>query len=184
VIGIRGPFGKGFPIRMLEGNDLLIIACGLGIAPLRSLIRYAFGNREDFGKVHILYGCRSPDTMLFLDEINDWKKQNDVYFESIVDQATPDWTGKVGIITTLIPGVRIDPERTFVALVGPPAVYKPAIKELLSRNIPESHILISLERHMKCGVGKCGHCQIQNLYCCQDGPVFNYEAIKHLKEAF
>lgn len=184
MIGIRGPFGKGFPIRILEGNDLLIIACGLGIAPLRSLIRYVFDNRGDFGKVHILYGCRSPGNMLFLDEIKDWKKQNDVYFECIVDQATPDWKGKVGLITTLIPGVHIDPERTFTALVGPPAMYKPAIKELLSRNVPERHILVSLERHMKCGVGRCGHCQIQNLYCCQDGPVFNYEAIKHLKEAF
>jgi NAD(P)H-flavin reductase len=184
VIGIRGPYGKGFPVRMLEGNDLLIIACGLGIAPLRSLIKYVFDNREDFGKVHILYGCRSPGNMLFLDEIKDWKKQNDVYFECIVDQATPDWTGKVGLITTLIPGVQIDPERTFTALVGPPAMYKPAIKELLSRNVPERHILVSLERHMKCGVGKCGHCQIQNLYCCQDGPVFNYEEIKHLQEAF
>lgn len=184
MTGIRGPYGKGFPVRMLEGNDLLIIACGLGIAPLRSLIRYVFDNRENFGKVHILYGCRNPGTMLFLDEIKDWKKLKDVYFECIVDQPTPDWTGKVGLITTLIPGVRIDPERTFVTLVGPPAMYKPAIQELLSRNVPEGHILISLERHMKCGVGKCGHCQIQNLYCCQDGPVFNYGEIKLLKEAF
>jgi NAD(P)H-flavin reductase len=184
MIGIRGPYGKGFPIRMLEGNDLLIIACGLGIAPLRSLIRYVFDNREDFGKVHILYGCRSPGNMLFLDEIKEWKKQKDVYFEYIVDQATPDWTGKVGLVPTLIPGVHIEPDRTFVALVGPPAVYMPVIKELLSRNVPVNHILISLERHMKCGVGKCGHCQIQNLYCCQDGPVFNYREIKHLKEAF
>jgi NAD(P)H-flavin reductase len=184
IIGIRGPYGKGFPISMLEGNDLLVIACGLGIAPLRSLIRYVFDNREDFGKVHILYGCRSPENMLFLDEIKEWKKQKDVYFECIVDQATLDWTGKVGLVTTLIPGVRIEPDRTCVALVGPPAVYMPVIKELLSRKVLERNILISLERHMKCGVGKCGHCQIQNLYCCQDGPVFNYEAIKHLKEAF
>jgi NAD(P)H-flavin reductase len=184
VIGIRGPFGKGFPIRMFKGYDLLIIACGLGLAPLRSLIRYVFDNRKDFGKVHILYGCRSPGNMLFPDEIKKWRKRKDVFFEYIVDQATPDWTGKVGLVTTLIPGVRIVPERTFVALVGPPAVYRPAIKELLDRNVPERQILISLERHMKCGVGKCGHCQIQNLYCCQDGPVFNYEAIKHLKEAF
>ena len=184
VIGIRGPFGKGFPIRMLEGNDLLIIACGLGLAPLRSLIRYVFDNRKDFGKINILFGCRSPENILFPDEINDWKKRNDVYFESTVDCGTPDWKGRVGLITTLIPGVHIEPDRTFVALVGPPAVYIPVIKELLSRNVPERHILISLERHMKCGVGKCGHCQIQNLYCCQDGPVFNYEEIKHLKEAF
>ncbi|MCX9084050.1 MAG: FAD/NAD(P)-binding protein [Candidatus Methanoperedens sp.] len=184
MIGIRGPFGKGFPIGILKGNDLLIIACGLGLAPLRSLIRFVFDKRQDFGKIHILYGCRNSANMLFLDEIKEWRKRNDVYFESIVDQATPDWAGKVGLVTTLIPGIQIDPDRTFVALVGPPAVYKPAIKELLSRNVPERQILISLERHMKCGVGKCGHCQIQHLYCCQDGPVFNYEAIKHLKEAF
>jgi sulfhydrogenase subunit gamma (sulfur reductase) len=184
VIGIRGPFGKGFPISMLKGNDMLIIACGLGLAPLRSLIRYVFDNRDDFGKVHILLGCRSPGNILFPDEINDWKKRNDIYFESTVDCGTPDWTGRVGLITTLIPGIIIEPDKTFVALVGPPAVYKPVIKELLSRNIPEGHILISLERHMKCGVGKCGHCQIQNLYCCQDGPVFNFGKIKHLKEAF
>jgi sulfhydrogenase subunit gamma (sulfur reductase) len=184
VIGIRGPFGKGFPVRSLVGYDLLIIACGLGLAPLRSLIRYVFDNRRDFGKVHILFGCRSPGNMLFPDEINEWRKRNDVYFESTVDCGTPDWKGHVGLITTLIPGVNIEPDKNFVALVGPPAVYMPVIKELLSRNVPERQILISLERHMKCGVGKCGHCQIQNLYCCQDGPVFNYEAIKHLKEAF
>jgi NAD(P)H-flavin reductase len=184
VIGIRGPFGKGFPVRIIKGNDLLIIACGLGLAPLRSLIRYVFDNRKDFGKIHILFGCKSPRNILFIDEINDWKKRKDIYFESIVDCGTPDWTGRVGLITTLIPGVEIDPDRTFVALVGPPAVYKPVIKELLLKNVPEWHILISLERHMKCGVGKCGHCQIQNLYCCQDGPVFNYEEIKHLKEVF
>ncbi len=184
VVGIRGPYGKGFPLRMLEGNDLLIIACGLGLAPLRSLIRYVFDNRRDFGKVYILFGCRSPGNMLFLDEIKDWKKRKDVYFECTVDCGTPDWAGHVGLITTLIPGVQFEPERTFVALVGPPAVYMPVIKELLSRNVPERHILISLERHMKCGVGRCGHCQIQNLYCCRDGPVFNYEEIKHLKEAF
>ncbi len=183
-IGIRGPFGKGFPVRMLEGNDLLTIACGLGLASLRSLIKYVFDNRRDFGKVHILFGCRSPGNILFLDELKDWNMRKDIHFECTVDSATPDWVGRVGLITTLIPGIQIEPERTFAAVVGPPAVYKPVIKELLSRNVPERHILLSLERHMKCGVGKCGHCQIQNLYCCRDGPVFSYEEIKHLKEAF
>lgn len=184
VVGIRGPFGKGFPISMLEGNDLLTIACGLGLAPLRSLIKYVFDNRRDFGNVHILFGCRSPGNILFLDELKDWNMRKDIYFECTVDSAAPGWVGRVGLITTLIPGIQIEPERTFAAVVGPPAVYKPVIKELLSRNVPERHILISLERHMKCGVGKCGHCQIQDLYCCQDGPVFSYEEIKHLKEAF
>lgn len=182
-IGIRGPYGKGFPIRILEGNDLLIIAGGLGIAPLRSLINYVLDNRRDFGKVHILLGCKTPRDMLFIDEHEVWNKRMDVYYECTVDKAAPDWAGNVGLITTLIPGVDLEPERTFAIVVGPPVMYKFVIKELLAKNIPERQIIVSFERHMKCGMGKCGRCQIQNLYCCQDGPVFNYSDIKDMSEA-
>ena len=183
-IGIRGPFGKGFPIRIFEGNDLLIVAGGLGIAPLRSLIKYVFDSRRDFGKVHILLGCKTPQDMLFLDEIEQWNKRMDVYYECTVDSADPEWAGHVGRITTLIPGVHLEPARTFAVVVGPPVMYKFVIKELLAKNIPGRQILVSFERHMKCGLGKCGHCQIQHLYACQDGPVFNYEEIKSLKETY
>ncbi len=183
-VGIRGPFGKGFPIRIFEGNDLLIVAGGLGMAPLRSLIKYIFDNRRDFGKVHILLGCKSPKDILFFDEIEQWNKRMDVYYECTVDRAVPEWQGHVGLITTLIPGVHLEPERTFAVVVGPPVMYKFVIKELLAKNIPGRQILVSFERHMKCGMGKCGHCQIQHLYACQDGPVFNYEKIKYLKEAY
>ncbi|MDA8215121.1 MAG: FAD/NAD(P)-binding protein [Nitrospiraceae bacterium] len=182
-IGIRGPYGKGFPIRILEGNDLLFVAGGLGIAPLRSLIRYTFDNRRDFGKVHILLGCKTSQDMLFSDELEQWFKRMDVHYECTVDRAAPDWAGHVGQITTLIPGVHLAPERTFAVIVGPPIMYRFVIKELISKNIPERQIFVSLERHMKCGMGKCGRCQIQNLYCCQDGPVFNYAEIKNMKEA-
>lgn len=183
-IGIRGPYGKGFPIRILEGNDLLIIAGGLGIAPLRSLITYVLDNRRDFGKVHILFGCKEPKDMLFSDELEDWNKRTDLHYACTVDRADPDWAGNVGVITTLIPGVDIEPLRTFAAVVGPPIMYNFVIKELLAKGIPERQILLSFERNMKCGNGKCGHCQIQKLYVCQDGPVFNYEQIKNLSEAF
>ncbi len=182
-IGIRGPYGKGFPIRILEGNDLLIIAGGLGIAPLRSLINYVLDNRRDFGKVHILLGCKSPKDMLFVEELDTWNRRMDVYYECTVDKGAPDWAGNVGLITTLIPGVDLEPERTFAVVVGPPVMYKFVIKELLHKNIPERQILVSFERHMKCGMGKCGRCQIQNLYCCQDGPVFIYDDIKNMSEA-
>ena len=161
-IGVRGPFGHGFPIRILEGNDLLIVAGGLGIAPLRSLIHYVLDNRRDFGKTHILLGCRTPGDMLFADEIDDWRRRMDVHSECTVDRAAPEWTGHVGRITTLIPGVDIEPERTFAVVVGPPVMYKFVVRELLAKNIPERQILLSLERHMKCGVGKCGHCQIND----------------------
>ena len=183
-IGIRGPYGKGFPIRILEGNDLLIIAGGLGIAPLRSLITYVLDNRRDFGKVHILFGCKEPKDMLFNDELDTWNARTDLHYACTVDRAAPEWAGNVGVITTLIPGVDIEPSRTFAAVVGPPIMYNFVIKELLAKGIPERQVLLSFERNMKCGNGKCGRCQIQNLYVCQDGPVFNYEQIKNLSEAF
>jgi sulfhydrogenase subunit gamma (sulfur reductase) len=182
-IDIRGPYGKGFPIRILEGNDLLVIAAGLGIAPLRSLISYVLDNRRDFGKVHILFGCKEPKDMLFSDELEHWNERTDLHYACTVDRADPDWAGNVGVITTLIPGVDIEPLRTFAAVVGPPVMYKFVIKELLAKGIPERQILLSFERNMKCGNGKCGRCQIQNFYVCQDGPVFNYEHIKNLSEA-
>jgi sulfhydrogenase subunit gamma (sulfur reductase) len=181
-IGIRGPFGVGFPAKILEGNDLLFVAGGLGIAPLRSLIKYVIDNRRDFGKVDILLGCKSPKEMLFGDELETWKKRVDVNLACTVDRADPDWAGNVGLITSLIPGVNLNPDNTFAIVVGPPIMYKFVIKELLAKKISERHILVSLERHMKCGMGKCGHCQIENVYCCQDGPVFHYDKVKHMKE--
>lgn len=182
-VGIRGPFGKGFPVHILEGSDLLFIAGGIGIVPLRSLIHYAIDNRRDFGKVTILLGCNSPKNMLFRDEFNKWSKRMDLNFECTVDRADPDWKGNVGLITSLIPGISLVPERTFALVIGPPVMYKYVIAELLKKEIPERQIIISLERHMKCGLGKCGHCQINNLYCCQDGPVFSYDKIKNIKES-
>ncbi|MEA3493897.1 MAG: FAD/NAD(P)-binding protein [Candidatus Margulisiibacteriota bacterium] len=182
-VGIRGPFGKGFPVRILEGNDLLFVAAGLGLVPLRSLINYVIDNRRDFGKVDILLGCKTPQNMLFNDEVDDWNKRLDVKLNCTVDQADPDWKGNVGLITSLIPGITLEPERTFAVVVGPPVMYKFVIAELLKKEIPERQILVSLERHMKCGLGKCGHCQIGNVYCCQDGPVFSYDKIKDIKEA-
>ena len=179
-VGIRGPFGKGFPVRILEGNDLLFVAGGLGIVPLRSLINFVIGNRKNFGKVDILLGCRNPQEMLFHEELAGWKERLDVNFNCTVDKADPDWKGNVGLITSLMPGVTLDSERTFAVVVGPPIMYKFVIMKLLDKNIPERQILISLERHMKCGLGKCGHCQIGNTYCCQDGPVFTYEKVKAL----
>ncbi len=184
-VGIRGPFGNGFPIRILEGNDLVIVAGGLGIVPLRSLINYVMDNRRDFGKVTILLGCRTPKDMLFGDEIEQWNHRLDVNFDCTVDRTLPgsEWEGNVGLITTLIPGVTLDPNRTFAVICGPPVMYKFVIIKLLEKKIPERQIIMSLERHMKCGMGKCGHCQIHKYYCCQDGPVFSYDKIKNLEEA-
>jgi len=182
-VGVRGPFGNGFPIHILEGSDLLFIAGGIGIVPLRSLINYAIDNRREFGKVTILLGCSSPENMLFSDDFNRWSKQTDLSFECTVDRGDPDWKGNVGLITSLVPGIDLVPERTFALIVGPSVMYKYVISELLKKEIPDRQILVSLERHMKCGLGKCGHCQIEHFYCCKDGPIFSYDQIKDIKES-
>lgn len=182
-VGIRGPFGVGFPILPLEGNDILLIAGGLGIAPLRSLINYLIDNRRDFGKVTILLGCHDPKSMLFDQELEAWNKRLDISFLCSIDQSAPEWEGNVGLITQFIPGVNLDPLKTFAIACGPPVMYRAVVGELIKRGIPEEQIFLSLERHMKCGLGKCGHCQIHDLYCCQDGPVFTYKRIKAIRGA-
>ncbi|MEF3281036.1 MAG: FAD/NAD(P)-binding protein [Elusimicrobiota bacterium] len=184
-VNIRGPFGRPFPVKQMFGNDILFVAGGLGIAPLRSLINYVMDNRKDFGKVDILLGCKTPKDMLFYDEIEKWGKRMDINFACTVDKSAPDWKGNVGLITTLIPGINLNPERTYAVVVGPPIMYKFVIAELLKKKIPERHIVLSLERHMKCGMGKCGHCQIdhpKNYYCCKDGPTFTYDEVKEAKK--
>ena len=184
-VGIRGPFGNGFDAESLKGKDLLFIAGGLGIAPLRSLFNYVLDNREDYGRVVLLYGCKEPKELLFGDEIAALGSRDDVEFKSTVNWCPENevWSGNIGVITTLIPQVPFDPEKTMAVLCGPPVMYKFVIADLKGRNMPDDHILMSLERRMKCGVGKCGHCQINQIYVCKDGPVFNYSKIKGVPEA-
>ena len=182
-LGIRGPFGKPFPIAAMKGKDILFAAGGLGLAPLRSLINEVLDQRGSFGRVIILYGTKSPAEILFKDELLEWAERDDVEFHMTVDRGDESWHGHVGVITTLFPRVTINPRNTVAATCGPPIMYRFVLMELLGKGIPESQIYLSLERRMKCGVGKCGHCQINDLYCCQDGPVFCYRDIKGLEEA-
>jgi NAD(P)H-flavin reductase len=184
-VGIRGPFGNGFDAEALKGKDLLFIAGGLGIAPLRSLFNYVLDNRKDYGRVILLYGCKEPKELLFGEEIAALGSRDDVEFRSTVNWCPENevWNGSIGVITTLIPQVPFDPEKTMAVLCGPPVMYKFVIADLKGRNMPDDHILMSLERRMKCGVGKCGHCQINQIYVCKDGPVFNYSRIKGVPEA-
>ena len=181
VIGIRGPFGNNFPIDAMFGYDILIVAGGLGIVPLRSLIRYIMHNRNDFGKIDILLGCKTPKELLFRDETKDWMKRFEIKLNCTVDKADPEWQGNVGLITTLIPGVDLNPTRTYAVVVGPPIMYKFVIVKLLEKNIPAHQIVVDLERRMKCGLGKCGHCQIEGVYVCQKGPVFSYDELREFK---
>jgi NAD(P)H-flavin reductase len=181
MVGVRGPFGKGFPIDNMFGYDILIVAGGLGIVPLRSLIRYISYNKNDFGHVQILIGCRTPHELLFKEETSEWMKRSEIKINCTVDKADPEWHGNVGLITSLIPGVDINPARTYAVVVGPPIMYRFVITELLKKNIPDHQIIVSLERRMRCGQGKCGHCQIEGIYVCQSGPVFDYSQLKNFK---
>ena len=183
-VGIRGPFGNGFPIETLKGKDILFVAGGIGLFPLRSLINYVMDTRKDFGEVTTLFGCRSPQERLFIGQLAEWDARKDMCFMETVDRCSDDaWQGNVGVITTLFPKVSFDPARTYAIVVGPPIMYRFVIAECLKKGLSEDHIIMSLERRMKCGVGKCGHCQINGLYCCQEGPVFTYAQVKSLKEA-
>jgi len=191
TIGIRGPFGNGFDVNSMEGKDLLIVSAGLGMAPLRSLISYVVDSkhRPKYNDITVLYGCKQPCEVMFAEEIEKWKKVKNVTCKLTVDKCEKNecWAGEVGLITTLFPKISLDksdPANTIAAVIGPPIVYKFVIKCLKTLGFPDENILVSLERRMKCGVGKCGHCQINGVYVCKEGPVFNYKQIKDLPEAF
>ena len=182
-IGVRGPFGHGFPIERFRGKDLLFTPGGLGLAPLRSLINEVLDDRGQYGRVTILYGARTPSDLLFKDELEEWRARDDVTMHITVDHPDDDWTGNIGVITTLFNKIQIYARNTVAVVVGPPVMYKFVLMELLGKGIAEGNIWFSFERQMKCGVGKCGHCQMQHIYTCQSGPSFSYADIKHLEEA-
>ncbi len=183
VIGVRGPFGRGFPIERFRGKDILFAPGGLGLAPLRSVINEVLDDRSNYGRIIILYGARQPKEMLFQDELHEWATREDVELHLTVDQADKKWKGNVGVITTLFSNIQVSPRNTVAITCGPPVMYRFVLMELLGIGIPEGNIWLSLERRMKCGVGKCGHCQMDHIYVCQDGPAFSYAEIRHLEEA-
>ena len=183
TIGVRGPFGHGFPVDKMRGKDIIFAAGGLGLAPARSLINQVLDERGNFGRVIILYGAKNPSELLFRDELEQWSNRSDIEFHVTVDRPDSTWVGNAGVITTLFKFVTVSPRNTVAVTVGPPIMYRFVLMELLSKGIPEGQIWMSLERRMKCGVGKCGHCQINNFYCCQQGPAFTYAQVKGVEEA-
>jgi sulfite reductase subunit B len=185
-VGIRGPFGNGFDMESLKGKNILFIGGGIGIVPLRSPINYVLNNRSDFGEVTVLYGCKKPCEFIATEDIHGWETHKDIQYLKSADTCPEGecWEGEVGLITCLIPKATFDPTNTTAIVVGPPIMYKFVIRDLMNLGMSEDHIMVSLERRMKCGVGKCGHCQINGVYVCKDGPVFNYKDIKDLPEAF
>ncbi len=184
LIGLRGPYGNGFPVEKMHGKDVLIVMGGLGAAPLRSVLLYCLDNRDLFRRVILLHGAKRPAEMIFREEFFALKQREDLEcFLAVDEDETGDWPGNVGVVTTLFPLLKdIDPKNTFSLVCGPPIMYKFVLKELIKLNIPKDQILMTLERRMKCGVGKCGHCAIDYIYTCLEGPVFTYWDVIHMRE--
>jgi sulfite reductase subunit B len=188
TIYIRGPYGKGFNndiLHSMQNKHLIFVVGGIGYVPLRSLINKILPHHNQYKKISILYGCKSPADRMYVDELADIAQMGgNVELLETVDKKDDSWTGHEGVITTLIPLVDFDPLETIAVIVGPPIMYKFVLTELLQRNLPEKNIYMSLERRMKCGIGKCGHCQMEGVYVCQEGPVFNYANVSNNEEVF
>jgi len=184
AIGLRGPFGTAFDVPAMEGQDLVLISGGCGLAPMRALIQRVEDRREDFGEVTILYGAKSPDDVLYKEDLAMWRYSDALRCHVTVDhvQGGTCWDGHLGLITELIPPLEVDPARTVAVVVGPPVMYEFVVNALRKKGLSDERIVLSLERHMKCGVGKCGHCTMGHLYCCVDGPVFRLDQLQNLQD--
>jgi NAD(P)H-flavin reductase len=180
VLGLRGPFGTPWPVSEAQGHDVVLMAGGIGLAPLRPALCHVLDHREHFGRVSLLYGARTPHDMLFAKEIETWRGRFDVEVEVTVDRAETGWYGLVGVVTTLIPRAHFDPTNTVAFICGPEIMMHFTVGELLKRGVPEPSIWVSMERNMRCGVGFCGHCQFGPLFVCKDGPVFRHDRVAGL----
>ncbi len=181
-IGVRGPFGTPWPIEHATGRDVVLIAGGIGLAPLRPVLYEIAAHRKDFGTVALLYGARSPEDMLFRRELQRWGTADAIDVFATVDRAMGPWPGHVGVVTGLIPRASFDPMNTVAMICGPEVMMRFSAAGLRQRGMPLDAIYLSMERNMKCAVGFCGHCQFGPSFVCKDGPVFAYEHIKRLLE--
>lgn len=183
-IGIRGPFGNGcYPAQEAKGKDLVFICGGIGLVPQRSFINYILDNRSDYGEVTVLFGTKSHDQRLYHSELQEWMGRDDIHLLETIDDAHDSWNGNVGVVTTLIPKIESTLDSSLIFICGPPIMYKFVLLALAQDKVGTENIFVNLERKMKCGVGKCGHCQINNYYVCMDGPVFRYSELDIAPEA-
>jgi NAD(P)H-flavin reductase len=183
VVGLRGPLGNGFPIEKYHGQDVLMVAGGLGMVPLRGLLRYLIDLRHQFGRLTLLYGSRSPGQMLFREELESLQRRGDADIVLTVDSAEGHhWSGEVGVVTELLDRVEVDAARTYAVACGPPVFYKYVLDKLVGGGFGKDRIHLSLERRMECGIGKCGHCAVGYTFTCLHGPVFSYWDALNLPE--
>ena len=180
TVGIRGPYGNQWPVEAIEGYDVAIVAGGIGLAPLRPAIYHILANREQYGKVSLLYGARTPEDLLYRKELEHWRARFDLETLVTVDRAVEGWRGNVGVVTTLIGRASFDPAHTAAMVCGPEIMMRFTALELQKRGIEMNRIYVSMERNMKCGVGLCGHCQIGSTFVCKDGPVYTFNQVREI----
>jgi sulfhydrogenase subunit gamma (sulfur reductase) len=177
LLGIRGPLGNRFPIETALGKDILFVAGGIGLAPLRSLVNFVLARKGDFGRVAIIYGSRNPSEVLFKDDLRNWSEKG-MYITVTIDRKAEGWKQRVGLVTEFLGDQNIPIKEGYAFLCGPHIMIKNVMRDLSLMGMPTAHIITTLEAHMKCGVGKCGHCYMDGKYICTDGPVFGYTELK------
>lgn len=177
LVGVRGPYGRGWPLDEARGKDVILAAGGIGLAPLRPAIQHVIAHREEYGRVVILYGARTPQDMLYMPEIHKWRGRLDTKMSVTVDRASRKWHGNVGVITQLVSASRIDPTETVAMVCGPEIMMHYMQIHLAKLGLADDQIYVSMERNMKCAIGRCGHCQYGGDFICKDGPVFTFDEI-------
>jgi NAD(P)H-flavin reductase len=177
TVGVRGPFGTDWRVRDAAASDVVIVAGGIGLAPLRPAVRELLARRERYGRISVLYGARTPADLLFRDEVEGWRGRFDVDVEVTVDAAGTDWRGNVGVVPQLLGRATFDPATTAAMVCGPEVMMRFTVQALLEAGVDADRILVSLERNMQCAIKQCGHCQLGPFFVCADGPVFPYSVV-------
>jgi sulfhydrogenase subunit gamma (sulfur reductase) len=177
VLGIRGPFGKGWPLEEAQGKDIVVITGGLGCAPVVGAVEYIFRRRENYGHIKIMHGVKTPQDLLYKERFDAWGTHEDTQVLLASDQPGKNWHYHVGVVTELFDMVEINPENTIVLMCGPEIMMREGAKHLAARGVPAHQMYLSMERNMQCGVGLCGHCQVGPYFSCKDGPVMTYEQV-------
>jgi NAD(P)H-flavin reductase len=180
VLGVRGAFGTGWEVERARGGDVVIVAGGIGLAPLRPAILQVAAARQDYGRVSLLYGARSPEEILWAEEQRSWAEQHGIDVEVTVDSGPHAWRGRVGLVTQLVERAAFDPAHALGLVCGPEVMMRHSARALVDRGLPPDRLRLSMERNMKCGVGLCGHCQLREVFCCVDGPVLGFDRLAPL----
>jgi NAD(P)H-flavin reductase len=178
TLGVRGPYGTGWPVDDAAGKDVVLVAGGLGLPPLRPLLYELLRHRDKYGRIEVIYGARTPKDLVFYEQIQEWRARSDLRFQTTVDAAGREWYGDVGLVTVRVPDIRVDPASTVAFLCGPEIMMKFTAQALEAKGVSDRSIFVSLERNMKCAIGLCGHCQFGPEFICRDGPVFRYSDVR------